>query len=70
MKAYDLKVITAQEAAEILRQCGMRISPTLVRDGLRQGLFPFGTLIQSGKSIRCFVYERQLNAWIRERAGE
>lgn len=70
MESYDLKVLSAQEATEVLRQCGMRISPELLRAGLKQGAFPFGTFIQSEKSPRCFVYGRLLEAWIRERAGE
>lgn len=59
--------ITPEEATERLRAAGMKISPTVVRDGLIQKVFPFGDAIKSEKSCRFFVYVKLLDEWMRER---
>lgn len=60
---------TPEEAVERMRAVGMRISPTVVRDGLRQKVFPFGDAIESEKSVRFFVYPKLLDQWLLERFG-
>lgn len=60
----DLKIITAAEATERLRSMGMRISPEILRDGIEQGVFPFGSVVRSkNDNPRCYVYERKLTEW-------
>lgn len=59
--------ITVEEASKRLQEIGMRISPTIVRDGMAQGQFPFGSYIKTEKSCVCFVYPKLLEKWIAER---
>lgn len=70
METYEMNVLTAAEATEILRRCGLRISPEILRAGLQQKAFPFGTFIQGEKTPRCYIYENQLESWIRARSRE
>lgn len=65
-----MQIIDAATAAERLRAEGMRISPTTLRDGLRQGVFPFGVCVMSERGTPiCHVFVRQLEAWIAERSA-
>ncbi len=57
--------ITPQEAVEILRGCGMKIGAEALREGLLQGVFPFGTAIRL-QTVRCWVYPKKLEEWISE----
>ena len=70
MVEHEVKVLTVAEATEVLRRCGVRISPDLLRAGLQQRAFPFGTYIQTEKSSRCYVYKNQLEQWLKERSYE
>lgn len=63
-------ILTVDEATEILRSLGMRISPTTLRSGMEQGRFQFGDFIKTDKSCVCYVYTRQLKRWAEERFGE
>lgn len=63
----DLAILTAAEAADRLRSMGMRISPEILREGIEQGVFPFGSVIRSKKDTpRCFIYKKKLDQWARE----
>ena len=66
-----IETMTPQEATVVLRNCGMRISPETLRDGLKDRRFSFGTYIpkESGSCV-CFVYKKLLNDWIKERSAE
>lgn len=61
--------ITPEQAAERLREIGMKITPTTIRDGMAQGRFPFGDYIKTEKSCVCYVYPRLLERWIEDRFG-
>lgn len=60
-----IETITPQEAAERLRATGMHIGVETLRQGLQQGVFPFGSYIQSvtGGPVY-FVYKRLLDEWV------
>ncbi len=47
----------------------MKISPTVVRNGIKQGVFPFGDAIESEKpgTFRFFVYPKLLDEWMVEK---
>ena len=63
-----IKALTAQEATERLRVAGLRISAETVRDGIQQGVFPFGDCVMSGDKLKwCYIYANQLENWIQER---
>ncbi len=61
--------MTPDEATERLRAAGMKISPTVVRNGIKQGVFPFGDAIESEKpgTFRFFVYPKLLDEWMAEK---
>lgn len=68
-KSIQLDIMNAAEAASLLRQMGMKISPEMLRAGIEQGCFPFGDVIRSKQdSPRCYVYRRLLDEWAAERA--
>lgn len=63
-----IEALTAAEATECLRAAGLRISPETLRDGILQGVFPFGSCITNGDKIKwCYIYGTQLETWIKER---
>ena len=65
-----INALTAQEATERLRAAGLRISPETLRDGIQQGVFPFGSCVmKEGKVKWCYVFSNLMEAWIREREG-
>lgn len=41
--------ITPEEACERMRTAGMKTSPAVVRNGIKQGKFPFGDAVESEK---------------------
>lgn len=62
----DAKTITVQEAAERLRESGMRIGTDVLRTGLLTKAFPFGLAIKTETSVVCWVFPAKLEAWIKE----
>ena len=63
-----IETLNAVEATEILRNVGLRISPETVRDGIQQGVFPFGDCVMSGGIVEwCYIYRNQLDRWIAEK---
>lgn len=63
----DLCVISAATATELLRDMGLKITPTMLRNGIEQGAFPFGVVIRSnGGFPRCYVFEKRLKEWAEE----
>lgn len=62
-----IRTMTPQEAAEVLRQHGMRISPDTLRYGLEQGVYPFGLCIQCDKQPVYQIFAKLLYQWIAER---
>lgn len=66
----EIATITPEQAAERLREIGMKITPVTIREGMAQGRFPFGDYIKTEKSCVCYVYPRLLERWIAERFGD
>lgn len=65
----QIETLTAAEATEILRGLGVKITPTVLREGLMDRRYPFGECFQTGSgSVKCTIYKRLLDAWISERA--
>lgn len=60
-------LMTVEEAAQKMRDMGMKISAKTLREALAQDKFPFGTYIKSEKSCVCFVYTRLFEKWAEER---
>lgn len=69
----DLKylTITPKEAAERLRNAGIRIGYDKLRQGLKQGKFPFGfTVDMEGGKTEFVVFTKDLDDFIRQHGGE
>ena len=43
--------ITPEEASQLLRERGIRIETETLREGIEQGVFPFGVFIQRDKRV-------------------
>ncbi len=68
-KDLALNTLTAQEATEILREMGMKISADVLRDGIGAGVFPFGMSYKTKNGgLKVFIFEEQLKHWVSERA--
>ena len=67
----SIPVMTAAEAAERLRAEGLKISEDIIRQGIHQGVFPFGTcVVDTGGRVRsCMIYAVQLDRWITDRSA-
>ena len=66
-----IKVIKAEQAAEILKEHGYSSANAVkIKMGLEQGVFPFGQAIHMGKQTVYDIYESLLLKWIKERESE
>lgn len=62
-----IETMNVEEATKKLRELGVKISATTLRDGIAQGQFPFGSYIKTDKSCVCFVWTRLFDEWVSER---
>ena len=63
-----IEVLTAQEATEILRSEGLKISADTIRNGIQPGVFPFGDCVTEDGNVRwCYFYRPKLEAWIADK---
>ena len=67
MTVKSLITISAEEAREILRGVGFRISRDLLIRGIKQGQFAFGSVIETESETRCIIYLAQLERFIGDR---
>lgn len=69
MKDRDISAtITPDEASKIMCACGIRLDTVTVRDGIEQGVYPFGVCIAQGK--RNFqIYKKPFAEWIFSQTG-
>lgn len=66
--AVACSTLTTEEAAGCLRYAGIKVSPVTLREGIEQGKFPFGFMIEG--SSRIFIVSRfQLEQWIEAFTG-
>ena len=49
--------LTTEEAAKLLRSAGIKIETVTLRDGIEQGVFPFGICIERG--TRVFIISKK-----------
>lgn len=64
-----IETLTAAEATERLRAAGLRMTRDTLMNGIRQGVFPFGDLIERGGDAApwCYVYAIKLEEWIADK---
>ncbi len=63
-----IETMNAAQAAAVLRGMGMNTSPEKIRNGIQQGVYPFGDAVVMEKQTICTIYRKQLMDWARERA--
>ena len=66
-----IEVIKPEQASEILKAHGYKsATPIKIRQGLIQGLFPFGQAIQMSSNTVYDIYLELLMKWIAERDSD
>ena len=65
-----IATLTPQDAAQYLRDRRLSISPDTLRQGIKQGVYPFGIVIEMERSPVFQIFKKQLDAWIAERTVE
>ncbi len=65
-----IETLTPQEATDVLRQHGMKLSPDTLRCGLEQGVYPFGICIQCDRQPVYQIFSRLFYDWIAERTTQ
>lgn len=66
-----INVITAERAAEILKAHGYSTANgNKVKQGIAQGVFPFGVAVQMSKHCVYDIWEESLMNWISERESK
>lgn len=60
--------LTPEQAASKLRRAGVKISAQTIRDGIEQGVFPFGIAVIQGKR-NIFISAKKLSEWCAEWFG-
>ncbi len=62
-----LVTMTPQQATERLRAMGLKIGTETVRQGIAQGVFPFGVCITTKDGIPVYLISaKKFDAWARE----
>ncbi len=65
----DIKLtITPEEAEAVLRGLGIRIEAETIRDGIEQGVFPFGITITRKKRI-FLISKKKFIEWVDDFCG-
>lgn len=70
MAKFIVKTMSITEAADIMRQAGIRGSAERVKFGIQQGVYPWGECIQMQNSPQCVVYSKLFFKWLEERGEE
>lgn len=65
-----IETMTPEQTAQRLRELGMKVSPDKIRNGLKQGVYPFGDFVDMGKSPAFTIYTKLFNSWVAERASD
>jgi hypothetical protein len=61
--------ITTEEAAVMMREAGIPIETTTLRDGIEQGIFPFGVCIARSRKV-FIVFKKKFAEWLFDVCGE
>lgn len=62
-----IETMTVEEATENLRARGVKTSPNKIRNGLKQGVYPFGDVVMMDKAPSFTIYKRLFDMWVAER---
>lgn len=69
MSRIIVKTLSLEETTDLMRQAGIRTSAEKVRQGILQGVYPWGECIQM-KAPSCTVYQKMFFRWLKERGEE
>ena len=70
MMINAIRELTAAQALDRLRNAGSIMGEIALKDGIEQGVFPFGVCVHSSGKKRTFIiYEALLEKWIAERSA-
>lgn len=58
--------LTPEEVAQVLRAIGVRTTATRIREGIRQGKYPFGIVIDLATPTY-EIYRKDFEKWLREK---
>lgn len=59
--------MTVLECRKRLSDAGIKISAETLRNGIEEGVLPFGTCIHNPKAREFIIYPKLLDEWIAER---
>ena len=65
-----VETMTPNEAACRMRAAGIPISTPTLREGLKQGVYPWGLCIETDRSPVFQIFVRLFEQWLAERAVE
>lgn len=65
-----IETMTVEQTVEALREFGMRINAEKLRNGIRQGVYPFGDCVRMEKQDSFDIYAELFKSWAAERAAE
>ena len=68
MAGASCTTLTPDEAVEIIRRAGVKIGTETLRDGIEQGVFPFGILIMQNKRV-FLISRKKLGEWLEDFCG-
>ena len=63
-----IETLSVQEAVEELRLLGMSVTPEKLREGILQGVYPFGTCVKL-KTNTYDIFRVLFDKWIAERVS-
>ena len=65
-------MVSAAEAAQIMRRAGIRTSPTRIVDGIESGAYPFGRIVSVGPSGKrsTEIFRKDLYDFLRQKGIE
>lgn len=66
--AHPNKTITTHEACEVFRALNIPMEEETLREGLRQGVFPFGVAIER-KTWKFLIFKHRFRAYLEENLG-
>ena len=59
---HNAMTLTTEEAARLLRGAGIKIETVTLRDGIEQGVFPFGICIERGTRV-FIISKKKFSEW-------
>lgn len=64
-----VETLTLEAATERLRAEGLKMSKDTLKNGIQQGIFPFGACVErdGGKAPWCYIFPVMMEEWLDQR---